>query len=211
MEGNRFSVARQLSRRHFLAGAIAAGIGVEGARAKAGDAEARYYDAEAPYEPFSPSMTDTIFGRVKRVISPERLELQLGGGRGVASVRFEPGALILRDGLRTEGPIPLSALVLGDEVVVEGEWSGDEFIGRALGSLLVAVDNATITRRGGPRIETANRPAVRLNRFTRFRRKRQLLAINVEEFKQGETISAIGRIDSRTGELVAMSLFDERV
>jgi hypothetical protein len=186
--------SRALTRRRALAAAAATALaGAEAGRAHGGP------PVFGPDEPFSPTRKDTLAGVVTRVISNSELEMRLADG-ATTVVSFAPGAVFWRD-----RRVQLGQFAPGEEVVVEGKHVDGSFVGTALVNLARPLEGR-VTARDGKHIRT-NAGSLRLTPATRYQRDSTLSAVPDAAVAPGADITALGRLDPVTGELVAVRLY----
>lgn len=117
------------------------------------------------------------------------------------SVQLEPDAFTWRD-----GPEPLSAFEVGDEVVAEGRKAGRRlFVASAVGAVYRRITDqvASVVEDA---VETSS-SRIRFGPRTQAQRGLQLSAILSSEFRPGDQIDLLGRKDPTTGDVVALRIY----
>lgn len=139
----------------------------------------------------------TLVGLVEE-IGHSSAALRVEGRR--VDIDILPSTEIWRD-----GPQPLSSFEAGEEVAVEGDWNGERFSASALGA---------VYRRPRARIVASGKGAVRtptqrivIGPNTKSQRGLSLAPITASDLSAGDLIDALGRVDVRTGDLVALRIY----
>jgi hypothetical protein len=186
-----------IRRKEFLAGTGAAVVGLTYLQGPAlgGDSVSL---ADGSSGPFSPVSATVVTGVVEKVDPPARVFLRTG--KATTRVDFSNDALFWHD-----EATDLADFAVGEEVVAEGAWTAaDVFEGQSLINLYREV-NGEVTGRQGDRLETTS-GAIRVTKVTRRQSDQALTTISSTDVALGDQISALGRVDPTSGDLVALRL-----
>lgn len=174
--------------RLLLAGGVALG-GFAGFDAIAG--ASRRSGNEGAFSPADRALS----GRITES-SANRLVVETADGAFV-SVTFGSSAVVWR-----ERPARLAEFEIGEEVVVEGEFIGDEYHGTALINAYRTV-NGTVTGRRGDRVLTTDK-TVRVVAATRRQVGPEMHRVEARDFSVGDSLVGYGRIEPKSGELILL-------
>ena len=142
---------------------------------------------------------ETTGGIVERIEAPGTAWLRDPEDRSI-SVTFSDGATFWR-----ARPTTIDAFVPGDEVTVEGEWTGDtSFSGTHMVSTFRVVEGR-VRGRSDDRLETDGGP-ITLTGDTTARSGRDMHAKPPRDIGPGDYVLALGRIEPASGEFVAVEI-----
>jgi hypothetical protein len=118
----------------------------------------------------------------------------------VVDVRLESTAEFWRD-----HPVDIAAFDIGDEVAAEGSWTQEGFVASALFAVFRPI-SGTVTARRGDQLLIGSTQVV-LTPFTRTRDGWDEVALPGSWPANGDTVDVLGRVDPRSGRMVAALVF----
>lgn len=150
--------------------------------------------------PAQADVADEIAGGiVERIESPGVAWLRDPEGRSI-SVTFSDGATFWRD-----RPTTIDTFVPGDEVTVEGAWSGDTSFSGTHMITTFRVLEGRVNGRSGDRLET-EAGAITLTDDTSARSGRDMHAKPPRDIQPGDYVLVLGRIEPSSDEFVAVEI-----
>ena len=183
--GNKLTTTR-ITRRSFLG--VSAAVGSYAVLSHIGLGEVDASDAITVG-----AGEGVLPGVVDRVELPDTLYVR--NEAGLVTVRFPSSAKLWRS-----GPAQLQDFVAGDRVVAQGKWVAGIFVATRLLPALQLVNLRIMDRNGD--VLTTNGRTVRITRRTVFIQGQERKT-PIPELPVGTDITALGRVDPLTDELVA--------
>lgn len=188
MAGDGVTVRPKVSRRGLFAMTLAGAAGSAG------------LGVIAPAASSSSEEGDSVAGVIERVIDDSRIAVRAGSPPRVIDVVLAPGASVYRD-----GPSSLMSFVVGDRITARGQQSGTgAWIALEVQALYELSEAVVTGRRAGVVDTNAGRLIVDAKTQARdFTDHRALGATPPEGLSPGDTIVALVRDDTRTGQRLA--------
>ncbi len=142
-----------------------------------------------------------LAGAIAAIETPDTLQLRAQDG--IRTVKIRQGAAVHRAASVADGG---SAFTMGEEIVAEGAWTGKVFAATALHTMHRVIE-ARVVAREGQQVRT-DHGVITLTGETRPRDGFAGHALPVGQIMPGVEVAVLGRIDPRTGTLVAELISD---
>jgi hypothetical protein len=130
--------------------------------------------------------------------------LQLRALDGIRTVKIRQGAAVHRAATVVDGEL---AFTIGEEIVAEGVWSGEVFAATALHTMHRVIE-ARVVAREGQQVRTDRGGVITLTSETRPRDSFAGHALPTSRVTPGAEVAVLGRIDPRSGTLIAELISD---